>query len=567
MDNINEKKNNEKRNVYKFKRNEKTLEEYAEDLLERNDVEGALAVYLQIEREFKYPSVLLRKIADLYTELGFYTQSINYWFKYMTQTSKKNYAECYNGLGGNYYLAGMNEVAAYYFNLQVTGDDDREFPFDDLMYEMFGKQMSDEPTDEALQPPLLKLFDINEVNDEEKFNSAVKLLNSDRDKAERLFSSFTPESAFYCRAQTMLAPFYLLKREYGKALLCLEEGVNDKECGSIVLNDLLAVTVLINDDEKSQKVFDLLLKKNAAEKEQLEKYFYLFFVLGEHEANYALSLKMAALFTHTPELYTYYGFAAFNYGKFTEAADWFFDYYSITDSYCARYYYLLAREGVSDLKADFSLVLPESECKNLIIKAEKLLCGPIGDIAKNENEVYDLFDASFATAHRELQALSCQLLSVINTSEAEGKLKDLLIRSDVSDNLKMAVLTMLADAGTIQSAPLVFDDAYVVIKFDKVEFSGEHGNLLREAYSIAFGRLAPYFLDSVSKLKTSAYDIYDRLIKNGNIEKAVNRGALAACIAINSGLIKGDKMHKSIHAYMSATEEEVTQMYNLIFKQ
>ena len=562
-----EKDNNIKdNNIFEFKIDEKILESIAEEALEKNDAEKALSIYLEIERTGKYGNLLLQKIADLYTELGMYTESINYWFKYLSVTSKRNYAECYNGLGGNFFLAGYKNIAVYYFNLQINDKGDDDFPFDDYMYELFYENNPDAQSNDDLKAKTqnIRLYDEKNEADEEKLNLSKKIFEKDKDKAIELLSSIDINSDCYSEAQIALAPFYLIDKKYDQALHCFEESLNDKKYTDLVLNDILAVSLLLGDENKCNKAFSELQKRNSADYSRLVKYFILFYKLGEHNVNYEFSKKVLKLLMPMPNLYVYCGIAALNVGKASKAYDMFSAYYDVTHSYFADYYRTLAKNYKGNEKFEFRFLLPDSALCELSQKAEKLLSVSARSLKKYSKSVFEIQEASFSTTSMELQAIACQLLSLLNTSAAEKTLKKLLLSVDVNESIKLIILTMLVELGNDKPTPMVFGSIYMIVPYEKVEFNEERGDVFRDAYAVVFGRLAPYVENDLYKLKNAAYDIYYKFLSNGNIKKVNDPLPLAGLILSNTDLINSKKLPGGVMAYLGTSKSEVLKLQQLL---
>ena len=84
-------------NVIRFRRDPELLEEIADDMLDEDDVRGALRLLLEVEKSGDHDYALYRKIADIYTELEMFPRSINYWFKFLDAAPTRSKAEAYNG--------------------------------------------------------------------------------------------------------------------------------------------------------------------------------------------------------------------------------------------------------------------------------------------------------------------------------------------------------------------------------------------------------------------------------------------------------------------------------------
>ena len=84
-----------------------------------------------------------------------------------------------------------------------------------------------------------------------------------------------------------------------------------------------------------------------------------------------------------------------------------------------------------------------------------------------------------------------------------------------------------------------------------------------DAYAIAFGRLSPFSDEDLSKIKTSAYDVYYKLGQNGNLRKVNDPLTLAAAIALLCGIETGAK-REEILDYFAVKPEKLKKLLSLI---
>lgn len=547
-------------NVILFKKEEKNLLSIANEKIECGDIEGALSVYLEIEKLGKFNLSLYREIANLYTQLEMYSESITYWFKYLNYVSKRHYAEAYNGLGGNFYLAGVTDLAAYYFNLQISDDGDDEYPFDDYIYELFYQSNDGE---EKLP---FKVIDTQAEVDKESIKEAKKLFEKEPKVAYELLNNIKECSAEYENACLTVAAFYMVDGNYEKAVEKYGEISSSSENYDYALNNLFGAYFCLKNYKKVDEILLLMQKLDCAEYEQLAKFFHLIRAAGDNDLAYNYSIYMRKLFS-TPNLYYYSGIASYNCAHFEEAQEWFLLYYKVTNCYFAHYAIeacLAKMQGKKRYpdRLPYMFSLPESKCKELEKLAPEYFTMTKRQLSKKASEIYDFAEATLSTNKTELQIIACQLVSFIGGTKAVKYLKNLLLNPILQDIVKVTIVSLLVEMGNSGLTGMVYGNVFSRVPFEKVEFTEDQADVFLTAYAIAFGRLSPYDEEELYKLKISAYHIYYALIGNGNVKKVNDVIALASYITINAGM-KIRLSAEEIIEYVGSTVEDVNKIIKL----
>lgn len=551
---------NQDENLLIFAKNEKNLRPLAEAKLEAGDTEGALSVYLEIEKTSKFSLSLYREIANLYTALKMYNKSIDYWFKFLNFTSKRHYAEAYNGLGGNFYLAKSFELAAYYFNLQISDDGEEEYPFDDYIYDLFSF------ANEKDETPPLKLVDVQGEIDKKNIKKAKRLFEKEPNKAYYIIKQVESNSSEYENACLNLAAFYMVDGDYQSAIEKYQEIRSNSQNYDYAVNNTFGAYCCLGDEKGMEQAFMRLKKENCADFEQLVKFFHLLTAIKQEKICCLFSSYLHQIFS-TPKLYLYSGVAYYNCGEYQRAKDYFFDYFKLSNDYFARYCLNTCRlqlQGEKDCpsKLSYTFTLPKTEIENLHERASYYLGFSESKVIRYASDLFEFANATLATNESELQIIACQLLSFVGNRKAIKFLKNLLIMQSVDEAVKIAVLSILAEMGNDTLTGFVYGGVYSRLPYEKVEFTEGKGEFFLSAYAIAFGRIAPYDEDELYKLKISAYDIYYKLLKSGNIRKVNDMLALSAYIVINAGLSVKLSAEEMID-YIGSTVEEVNKIIKL----
>ncbi len=554
--------NTKEQGIITFKRDENNLLPLAEEKESVGDNEGAISLYLALLENNKPSPKIYKKIANLYTSLEMYSNSAVYWYKYLNCVTKRHFAEAYNGLGGNYYLLGENDLSAYYFNLQINDSADDELPFDDYLYDLFY-------TVTEKNPPF-KIVDDQGEEDKDKIRRAKELFEDSAEEAYRLLQEIKEDSSEYENACITLGAFYMIDGEYLKAIERYQLINENSESYEYALNNIFGAYFCLSDIGRAEETLAELKKKEICDFDQLVKFFHLIRSIGNHGLNYKFSRYLRDLFS-TPRIYFYCGVAAYNVEKYDEAKDFFVDYYKVTHSKVAQYNATAAGEMLMGNKSfpqllPYNLIFPESKIIELEGLAPKYLVMSKRQLRKKASEIYDFAEECFCTSSTELQIIACQIVSFLETAQAEKFLKEKLIDLRLSDNIKSIIVTALVEMGNDKLTGLVYGNVYSRLPFERVEFTENCPEIFLGAYAIAFGRMAPYDENELYKLKDSVYDIYYKLVSNGNLKKVNDVLALAAFITINAG-IKIKLMPEELITYIGSSVENVNKIIKLVISE
>lgn len=545
-------------NIILFKANEKIYEDIAEDCLEKDDIDGAIESYLHVEQTGNHTPLLYRTIADLYTEEQMYNESIKYWFKYLNCVPKKNFAECYNGLGGNYYLSGNSLIASYYYNQQLKDKNNEELPFDDYMEELFGEIEEDL----NLRHFSISLFDEKEKEANYIITQARTMFGQETKQSISNLLSIEPDNPLYCESRITVGAFYLLDLDFKNAANAYEEGGKEEEFRAFALNNLFPLYTVLGDSEKSEQAYNELLQKDCADFNQLTKFFMVFYQLELHKENFEFAKKVYALLPHSTALKIYLGSAAFNIGLYDLASEYFLSYYKITNDPYAKYCLNKATRSNHGASLDFSTKIPPSEYDNLETRGLEFQKQIKKTKQVNEKEFFQYADICFATDDTTLQSIALESVFFLNNENAQKYYKQLLINPHIENDSKALIISRLVLMRNDKLTGVVLNNIYSRIQFEHVEFTEINGDAFFKAYAFAFGQIA-IIADpkELFKLKVSAYDLYYKLLKNGNIVATKNISAIEGAIILQSK-INSLKLFsdKELCSYVGTTENKAKRL-------
>lgn len=547
-------------NVVPFIKDDVTMNEVADEYLDENDVESALSVYLDLEKQGKGDYVLFRKIADLYTELEMFEYSINYWFKFLDAAPAHCRAEAYNGLGGNYFFLHDNQIAAYYFNLQINDKGDADFPFDDMMYELFSAD-DFAPADGT---PKIRLVDKNEDRDRKIVERARSEAENMTEKTENDLWLIESDSKYYGEAQYLLGALLIFRLDFDDAAECYYNAKKHDAYADIALTNVFSLALFTGDDELREKAFDELKTEDCVDFETAIKFFSLYAGFERHDLAYEYAKKLKELLPRSGKLHLYYAYAAFNAGDYETAEREFNAYYKISGAEFAVFNAKAAKNAIGrktpPKKMEYANSLQRSEGIKQLEKLYDALHAMISGQKKKGLDVFGLIKTSLSTDNPEVHAFCFNLLRVINDEKSVAIMKDYLLADNVFDNIKSYVMMMLVEMGYEEPAGLVSDHIYSKIPFEHVEFDGSGGDMFREAYAFAFGRIAPYCEKEMYKLRVSAYEIFDKITANGNIGKIKKTEVLAA-LMVRHAKLNGLKVNDdALCKYFNTTKLSVNKI-------
>lgn len=520
-------------NVIEFKRDSETIDEIVEDLLDENDRIAALALLHEIEARGDCDFRTYQRIADLYTELSMFERSIDYWYKFLDAAPAKYRAEAYNGLGGNYYFLKNERVAAYYFNLQISDKGDADFPFDELMYELFAPPNDDEP---------LKIVDERSIADEKTIERIRECIESEPFRALKECSRIECGSPYFGEAKFLEGNFLLAYLDFENALDCFKQAKNAGYRADVALTEILGIALMLDDRKSVKEAFEELKREDNIVEEGTLKYFSLFSAFCRYDIAYEYYQKVAELAPDYGDLILYGAYAAFNVGEYDAAAKIFCDYYKITgEDYSLEYADYALEQAHKKRKPVKPPILEYRlgyESRRIQICADSLSNYLKRRPTASDDLNFIRYCASICLTSDDpdILAVTFQTLCNCDSVYAAKKMKDYLLKSNGIESVKLLILSLLSEHGQEKPVGAVISDLYSRVPFERVEFNEECGDTFRAAYSIAFGRIAPYCEKEAYKLRVAAYALYDKFLSNGNVRKVKSPNALAALIFKRSGI-------------------------------
>lgn len=611
-------------NVLSFNKEAANLNAVAEKMFADGNELAAVDLCYECEKNGKLTPSLYACMAESLFNYRLYSRAADCWFKYLNLVTEKSFIRAYNGLGACYQMGEIPQIAAYYYNMQLQSENDRELLYDDYMYDLFyGATNSDD--DDGIGEILAKIIDPDYDSDEpdyslndcdsdydsaygseygaeddydssldfkrkpspeyEPFTVVDKEPKAKKDEWRNLYYlgrrgiyekpvtaenvlSFIPEdSPYYVDACYYRAIAALNAKIFDVALeLFAMPAVKSKHIDSVAY--LFGVKFLLGDWNESDKAAFFTLKGSGCSVFKVLSHFVNDYnSQGEFDKAYELAVIMQEVAPNDAPVFRLVAACAFNAGKYELASEYFYKYYALTRNPCAGYYRDKAQKAMRGEKVDKiedEKSFPLNEAEKIISKVSKWLIAPTSSLKRRANEIFELAEEFFYIGNVELQSAICQVLFVIGGERAKSFFKKRLIESEVNDGIKLLITSLLVQLGNDKLTGAVFSAIYSRVQFEKVEFPGEKDFIFTEAYALAFGKLAPYYEARLYKIKTAAYEIFNKLCRNGNVNKVTDVLSLATVIAVQSKAVKLNKT--DIIEYFNASRSAVKKVEDLIKK-
>ncbi len=591
--------NSEFGNVLKFEKNADRLSALAEEKFKEGDDENALTFAYACEAEGNLTPALCAAVAEVLFKHTLHDRAAYYWFKYLNMVTERHFARAYNGLGACYLHMGNDLMAGYYFNLQLKDPYNKPQIYDDYMYSFFSSNPmfdeDDEPDEEddefwfrygenefdldygepskkqkksAFKPRLVSKDGEPQDDWSVVFEKGVKKIKQSPVSAENFLSFIPPESPYYEKACFYRAIAAWRIKEIDLALELFKSVDKNSPHRQSAVRYIYAICFVKGDKAGENKAAAEILSDQGCCGD-------LDFIaddisrLYDKTKGYEFAVKLKGLFPLNEGFNCFLAAYAYNAGKFEESAELFSEYCRLTRSLSASYYFSAALSAKNGKKILDEIVdpfyLPAESAAEITIALFKYTALAPSTLRRKANEVFGYVEQAFFVPSSEIQNIASAVVGVIGGDRAKNFLKQKLLDPEVHDDVKSAILSVLVQMGHDRLTGAVFAGLYMRLQFERVEFVGEKNSIFTDAYALAFGTIAPYPEAKLYKLKIAAYEIFNKLCRNGCVKKVTDVSALAAVIEIQakaSGLTK-----KEVIENLYAEKKTVKQIEDLLKKE
>ena len=551
---------NRENKIIKYRKTFDDAAELAYERRENGDYVGALSIMQYEAQNGNNPDVYAH-IADIYTQMEQYEVAIKYWYKFMLKSKPKYYFDAYNGLGANFFMAGNDALAGYYFNKQLENGSLEESVYEDVLEDYL-----DSLIDMKRQNYRVVYPKPQSETDEENYEAAkVKIDNQDYIGAIETLNMIGEESEFYLKAKTAKGYAYFYLNELVTAFDEVSKAIDMGEINIYSLTLAINLSALSSSMEEFGKYIDLLLDYKDFSDDDKYKKLNLLINLNLTKEALEYSEEIVDLLPYTADVRFLRGILFYNKKDYVEAEKNFRYSYIITLNPIIKYYHDLSVDAASGkvrhkkLLSEFEI--PEKELLKRINTIKELYNGDRTAASKYPDDFDEIAKWVFAGDNNTVQIVVAILLAHTTEQKYLNILQDALIDPAISDEIKHRIVSIMCENNRYGEIAVVYGYIFRKIKIPENKFEGEGADIFRRAHAYAFGRLSVIEDKQLPKLLRAALKLQRKLIERGNIDKVTNLIALSCAIYITSdiNLFGGDMDYK----YFNAEKESVNEILNM----
>ena len=549
--------------VLKYERKYENLIELSFSRREEGDYIGALSILKNMLTKDCNADVYAH-IADIYTDMGLYEQAVNCWYKFLSKSKKKYYTDAYNGLGANFFLSENDDVAGYYFNKQLQSEPPEGSVYEDVLEDYLDSVIENKNGAYRVVYPVSE-----EKEAENKYEKGRELLrNKKYEEALKVLSEIEETDKIYLKAEVEKAYSYFYLNQPETSLSIISDAIDKGELSVYSLTLAINASAVIASQDLLGKYLDMLIEYKSEDED--EKYKKLSLLLTLNLVDMALEYSEEAMKSpkYLPGVYFIRGVIFYNRKDYFRAEESLRYSYILGDNPITKFYLDLAESALIKKpvyrKLEYGFELPEKEVIRRIELVKKLFynftSGKEVDFPDDFVNVakWVLFDGN-----KTLQSA----LAVIISSDKLGRyvdlLKDALISTYVSDEVKQRIITSLTEFGYSGDINVVYGYIYRKIRIPKIELENLHG-VLQKAYCYAVGRLS-LIEDGIIRLKTSTLAIQKKIKEKNSDFKPKEVSELACIIYLQSSLVTF-RNAEAVYSFFGSSKAKVNKIYFELFE-
>lgn len=497
--------------------------------------------------------------AEIFDDLGLYEKSVNSWFRFMDEAPYEDLSECYEGLAVGYMNLGNEHFSAFYYNKLLFESDDLDAESREAIVKDF--LSADENPLKFVYPP--RLADCSEIMSE----GINHMKAGDFEKALKEFEKIHEENPKYASARNYIAMCKIISERDEEA---------EQECLSILqkypenVQALTTLAAVKTEQGKRDEALALAKKLLALQLDDPDEIYKIATVCCEnklHAEAYKLFCRLSNELGYDLSLMYFKAVSAFNCGKVEESFSAFDKIVTVyPDAVTARFYYNAARDmvksgNVSELGYFYRLPqeLRESSLKMLAayMRLSQTAALRLAEEVDLSACVKWCFDESEGGGREELQYLAAH---VAVKACMDGYVRGLLLNAFLPDQLKIGVLTALAERNEANNFGVVVCNVYKRVTTRKLHL----GRAKKKNFVRAYSRLVAHFsiLDDNhgEAFAQAAENLYAQLELQNRLLDAANVDALCAAVYILSGVSEAGVCGKSIYEFFEVTDDQIKKI-------
>lgn len=535
---------------------------------ENGDYLGALNLLNAVKETSALP-VCYKEIAKIYMDLSLIRFALDYWFKYLNVAPKYDRAEAYNGIAACYFHIGDLNLAGFYYEKFMDEAEERDYDYLEERIDYYTAiTEKDEPSYEIIHP-------IEKASSEKLVKAADKAFYDGRaEQALDYLKAIPKNDENYMSARLRLVGFEVLKGNFETANNYVNGLIDEFPDDSLPLINKLVLLAEFADTCDKKEVEDLIeeIKKlDVKEFQELYKATTSCIDLNEDESALYFGEKALAAQPYSLAANFALGAALYNLGDYEEAEKRITVAYQLSNSGVAKYYIKACRnpEILKGARIGYDMLYPDDVAKRFTKKAYEYGVKVPKITARNRETFKEVCDWVFSFPNDLQEDLAISLLESKEPEHAKF-VREKLLESAVIDDVKIRVLeelTIMEEKGYVS---FTYGGNYFKVKLSPLTDIplGSKGIVVKYAHALAVSKTAILFKSSQKKLTETAYWVYEKLKKNGNLGKIKDENALAVAIIAFAlyGLKEGDSLKNAsvFSTYFDTSEKRINTIVKYI---
>lgn len=465
--------------------NEKNLNILLERRLAKNDLEGALSVAYRMQENGVKKSKVFKIIADLYFDMKLYEKSIEFWFKFLNEEGTQK-AVGYNGLGASYYKLGDNDLAGYYFHLQLKVSKTTILKYNEIGAEFFN-EITDKSKDFYLAYPYEKAdFTklLNEVTED------IKEGNSDL--AIQKLEIIPKNSKYYQDGLIQKAIAYFFKDDKENSLKTISLAVENNPNDLVTLCNAISMYNHAENNEKVNELLSQLLKIDFySESEDLSKAFMIFCETDSYNKAEEYGYKYLKNNPYDLPVIQLLAITEFNLKKYENAEKLFLKYFRLTKSKIPLFYLNFIENSKNKKrvqKLNYTFSVPYNYISGITTELKEYISKEF----LTEEEFLTLIELSetmFETRSYSNQELAFNAIKKLPFNVKLEYYKEYFLSTNLFHTIKNLMIYDIVLNGYSGKINIVFDGIFKQVDILKVQLKGKTASVFLKAYANLYSRL------------------------------------------------------------------------------
>lgn len=535
---------------------------------ENGDYLGALNLLNAVKGTSALP-VCYKEIAKIYMDLSLIRFALDYWIKFLSVAPKCDRAEAYNGIAACYFHMGELNLAGLYYEKFMNEAEEKDYDYLEERIDYYDAiTEKEEPFYEITHP-------IEKASSDRLLKAAEKAFYEEQtEQALNYLKAIPKNDENYLSARLRLIGFEVVSGNFEKAKNYANGLIADLPGDSLPLVNKLVLLADFADNCDTNEVDDLIeeIKKfDIQDFQELYKLTTACIDLRKDEDALYFGEKALAAQPYSLAVNFAIGAVLYNLGEYEAAEKRITVAYQLSNSGVAKYYIKACRtpEILKGERIGYDMLYPDDVVEKFSKKAYDYGERIPRITARNRENFKDVCDWVFSFPNDLQEDLA---ISLLQTGDPEHVrfVKEKLLESAVIDEVKIRVLeelTLMEEKGYLS---FTCGGMYYKVKLSPLTNIplASNGIVVKYAHAVAVSKTAILFKSSQKKLTETAYWIYEKLKKNGNLGKVKDESALAVAIIAFAlyGLKDGASLKNAsvFSTYFGTSERKINSIVKYI---